>query len=105
MTTRPKLLVHERIPQHSLWHLNKKLIFQHRRRVYFMSDIETYDERVRAIRAYNQPILDDFRIWLEQSGLAEKTVKAHVFNIGFFTEYLVYKESVAWETPAQILSK
>ena len=70
-----------------------------------MSDVETYDERVRAIRAYNQPILDDFRNWLEQSGLAEKTVKAHVFNIDFFTEYLVYKESAARETSAQILSK
>ena len=70
-----------------------------------MSDVETYDERVRAIRAYNQPILDDFRNWLEQSGLAEKTVKAHVFNIDFFTEYLVYKESAARETPAQIRRK
>ncbi len=57
-----------------------------------MSDTETYDERVRAIRAYNQPILDDFRTWLEQSGLAEKTVKAHVFNIDVFTAYLVYYE-------------
>ena len=57
-----------------------------------MNDVETYDERVRAIRAYNQPILDDFRTWLEQSGLAEKTVKAHVFNIDFFTAYLVYYE-------------
>ena len=57
-----------------------------------MSNVETYDEHVRAIRAYNQPILADFRIWLEQSGLAEKTVKAHVFNIDFFTAYLVYYE-------------
>jgi len=57
-----------------------------------MSDPEKYDARVRAIRAYNQPILDDFRIWLEQSGLVENTVKAHVFNIDFFTEYLVYYE-------------
>jgi site-specific recombinase XerD len=50
----------------------------------------TYDERVRAIRAYNRPLLDSFREWLEQSGLAKKTVKAHVDNIDFFTEYLVY---------------
>ena len=57
-----------------------------------MSEADTYDARVRAIRAYNQPILDDFRSWLEQSGLAEKTVKAHVYNIGFFIEYLVYYE-------------
>ncbi len=55
-----------------------------------MSDVETYDARVRAIRAYNQPILDGFRAWLEQSGLSEKTVKIHVDNIDFFTKYLVY---------------
>jgi site-specific recombinase XerD len=55
-----------------------------------MSDIGSYDARVRAIQAYNQPILDDFRAWLKQSGLAEKTVKSHVDNIDFFTEYLVY---------------
>jgi site-specific recombinase XerD len=51
-----------------------------------------YDSQVEAIRAYNQPVLDEFRAWLEQSGLAEKTVKAHVDNIDFFTEYLVYYE-------------
>jgi hypothetical protein len=60
---------------HSSWNgagVNRKLNFKHRSELYFMSDVETYDERVRAIRAYNQPILDDFRDWLEQSGLAEK---------------------------------
>lgn len=57
-----------------------------------MSDTNSYDARVQAIRAYNQPILDGFRTWLEQSGLAEKTVKNHVDNIDFFTEYLVYYE-------------
>jgi site-specific recombinase XerD len=51
-----------------------------------------YDARVRAIRAYNQPILDDFEDWLEQSGLSEKTVITHVDNIDFFTNYLVYYE-------------
>ncbi|SRR5258706_4008680 len=57
-----------------------------------MSDTSSYDEQVQAIRAYNQPILDGFRTWLEQSGLAEKTVRNHVENIDFFTEYLVYYE-------------
>ena len=55
-----------------------------------MSDVESYDARVRAIQAYNQPILADFQAWLEQSGLAGKTVKTHVDNIDFFTKYLVY---------------
>ena len=57
-----------------------------------MSDADTFDARVRAIRAYNQPVLEDFRAWLEQSGFAEKTIKAHVDNIDFFTRYLVYYE-------------
>ena len=57
-----------------------------------MTNAKSYDEQVKAIRAYNQPILDDFRAWLERSGLAEKTIKSHVFNIDFFTEYLVYYE-------------
>jgi len=57
-----------------------------------MSDTQTYDARVRAIRAYNQTLLNDFRAWLEQSSLTAKTVKSHVYNIGFFTEYLVYYE-------------
>ena len=57
-----------------------------------MSEADTYDARVRAIRAYNQPILDDFEVWLKQSGLSETTVKNHVDNIYFFTNYLVYHE-------------
>jgi hypothetical protein len=57
-----------------------------------MSEADTYDARVRAIRVYNQPLLEEFRAWLEQSDLVDKTVKAHVYNIGFFTEYLVYYE-------------
>jgi site-specific recombinase XerD len=55
-----------------------------------MNDTDSYDARVQAIRAYNQPILEDFRAWLEQSGLSEKTVENHVENIDFFTHYLVY---------------
>jgi len=59
-----------------------------------MSDADTYDydTQVRAIRAYNQPILDDFEVWLQQSGLSEQTVQTHVDNINFFTNYLVYYE-------------
>jgi len=60
----------------------------------FMNEANTYDydAQVRAIQAYNQPILDGFRAWLKQSGLAKKTIKNHVDNIDFFTDYLVYYE-------------
>jgi site-specific recombinase XerD len=54
-----------------------------------MSD---YDREVEAIRTYNQPLLEAFQAWLEESGLSEKTVRSHVENIDFFTEYLVYYE-------------
>jgi site-specific recombinase XerD len=57
-----------------------------------MKDTLSYDEQVQAINSYNQPILEDFRAWLEQSGLSEKTVENHVDNIDFFTHYLVYYE-------------
>jgi site-specific recombinase XerD len=57
-----------------------------------MSDINTYDAQVQAIRAHNQPILDEFRAWLKQSGLSEKTIKNRVEDIDFFTEFLVYYE-------------
>ena len=57
-----------------------------------MNDTLSYDERVQAINSYNQPILEDFRAWLKQSGLSEKTVENHVDNIDFFTHYLVYYE-------------
>jgi len=54
-----------------------------------MSD---YDREVEKIRAQNQPILDEFQSWLENSGLAPTTVKNHVENVDFFSEYLVYYE-------------
>src|SRR5947209_12932580 len=70
------------------YHMN--LIYPQRSKIIFMSNADTYDARVKAIRAYNQPILADFRTWLQQSGLSEKTIKTHVDNIDFFTHYLVY---------------
>ncbi len=55
-----------------------------------MSDTDTYDTRVQAIRDSNQPILDSFQAWLEQSGLTDKTIKSHLSHIRLFAEYLVY---------------
>jgi hypothetical protein len=55
-----------------------------------MSDIEEYEQRVQAIRAYNQPILDEWQTWLEGDGLAGKTVRRHMSNASLFAEYLLY---------------
>jgi site-specific recombinase XerD len=57
-----------------------------------MNNLHTYDAQVRAIQAYNKPILDDFQSWLEQSNLAQKTANRYVKNIQLFTLYLVYYE-------------
>jgi site-specific recombinase XerD len=56
------------------------------------TDTSNYDVQVRAIQAANQPILDAFEVWLEQSGLSEKTIQIHVSKIDLFTNYLVYYE-------------
>ncbi len=50
---------------------------------------ETYEQRVQAIQRANQPILDGFEQALQQAGLSEQTVKAHVDNIRFFARYLL----------------
>src|SRR5260370_1925470 len=44
------------------------------------------------MRANNQPAAENIRFRLEQLDLAEKTVKTHVDNNNFFTNYLVYYE-------------
>ncbi len=57
-----------------------------------MGALNDYDVQVKAIKAYNQPILDDFQTWLKQRGLSDKTIRRYVSDIDFFTEYLVYYE-------------
>ena len=57
-----------------------------------MSTLDDYDAQVDAIQKHNAPILASFHTSLAQAGLAKKTVKNHVDNIDFFTEYLVYYE-------------
>lgn len=42
-----------------------------------MSEAETYDTRVQAIRAYNRPLLEDFGTWLDHKGFSEQTVITH----------------------------
>jgi len=57
-----------------------------------MNQFEDYDKEVAAIRAYNQPVFDAFQGWLQASGLTAKTIKKHLDNIDFFTDYLTYYE-------------
>ena len=54
-----------------------------------------YDQAVEKIRAYNQPILNEFQAWLESTKVTPKTVKTHRDNIEFFAEYLVHYEPLS----------
>jgi|SRR5258708_1814948 hypothetical protein len=57
-----------------------------------MNEVETYDTRVLAIRAYNHSLLDGFRAWLEHKGQTAPTIITHLDNIFLFATYLVYDE-------------
>jgi len=65
-----------------------------------MDDPATFDQRVQAIHAANEPFLAQFQTWLEHSGVTQKTIKNHVDNIAFFAEYLVY-----YDTPLKRLDQ
>ncbi len=66
-----------------------------------MSTLDDYDAQVEAIQKHNAPILASFHTSLAQAGLAKKTVKNHVDNIDFFTEYLVSYEPLTRLDEAQ----
>jgi hypothetical protein len=57
-----------------------------------MSDAETYDARVQAIRVYNHSLLEGFGAWLEQKGWTSPTIITHLGNIYVFATYLVYDD-------------
>jgi site-specific recombinase XerD len=55
-----------------------------------MDAIQDCDKQMKAIKAYNQPIIEAFQAWLQQRGLSDNTVRRYINDIDFFTEYLVY---------------
>jgi len=57
-----------------------------------MSEAETYDTRVQAIRVYNHSLLEGFGAWLEHKGWTSPTIITHLGNIYLFASYLVYAE-------------
>jgi site-specific recombinase XerD len=54
--------------------------------------MDEYNKQVNKITLQNQPIIEGFRGWLAESGLAKKTIQAHIENMGFFADYLTYYE-------------
>ncbi len=59
-----------------------------------------YDQQVKRISRQNKPLLNAFQQWLEAADLSAKTVRTHVGNVDFFTEYLVYYDPLEALTEA-----
>ena len=58
------------------------------------NDYEQYEIDCERIRKSNGKLLEDFAGWLEQSGLASKTINRHTENIDFYiNEFLLYEDA------------
>jgi site-specific recombinase XerD len=60
-----------------------------------MTDYEKYEAECEEIRHSNKQLLADFKSWLQSSGLSERTINNHIFNIDFYAnEYLLYEDPI-----------
>ena len=59
-----------------------------------MDNYEKYEEDCRKIRKANEGLLSQFKVWLESSGLSEKTINNHLSNLDFYVnEFLLYEDA------------
>ena len=69
---------------------------------------DEYREDVRAcerIRKENAKLLEDFRQWLSEKGLAKKTIRRHVDNIEFYLDgFLLYEDAISAKQGASHVS-
>jgi len=57
-----------------------------------MDSLEEFEERVAKIKAENDKLLVSFSEWLEDKGLASKTIDRHVSNMEFFLNHYLLGE-------------
>ena len=59
-----------------------------------MDNYQKYEEDCSRIRESNKTLLTEFAARLESSGLSDKTINKHVFNIDIYiNKYLLYEEA------------
>jgi hypothetical protein len=57
-------------------------------------DYETFEKKRDAIQELNKLYLRGFEKWLRSSGLSEKTIEKHVFNVDFYiNDFLCYYDA------------
>jgi site-specific recombinase XerD len=61
-----------------------------------MSDeYQKYEEECRKVRKHNEELLMNFNNWLTTKNLAEKTIRQHMSNVGFFINtFLLYSDVI-----------
>ena len=66
-----------------------------------MDSYEEYEKKLAEFTAVCEKELNVFKIYLEQQGLAAKTIRNHVSNMNFYlTEYLPYEQIFSVEEGA-----
>lgn len=60
-----------------------------------MENYDNNDQKYRMIQNEYTNLLFEFRGWLKDMGLADKTIRNHIFNVDFFINaYLLARESL-----------
>jgi intergrase/recombinase len=70
-----------------------------------LDDYEKYELDCERIRKENGEILLQFKGWLQDSQLSEKTIRNHVLNIDFYVnEFLLYRDAIEAKDGANKIS-
>lgn len=60
--------------------------------------MEDYEVKVNENEKRNEKFINEFKLWLKEKGLVEKTIKKHISNITFYlNEYLNYYDIKSME--------
>ena len=60
-----------------------------------MKSYEQYEKECKEIRAENKKLSCDFKKWLANKNLVEKTIDKHVSNVEFYVnEFLLYEDAI-----------
>ena len=60
-----------------------------------VQEYKKYERACAKVKKDNSKLLDDFKRWLADKGLAKKTIRRHVENIDFYiNDFLLYEDAV-----------
>lgn len=60
-----------------------------------VDEYQEWEESCKRVRKVNARLLSEFKEWLLNKRLSEKTIKEHLYNVDFYiNEYLLYHEVI-----------